>query len=496
MPTELEREQDFLHQLRARNDPAASREADQLEKLYHDRQMDALAKDVYLAAKGEHLKALGHTPQDYPPRGWNRLSEHPDLVAQYAERLNIPAAELRRTLHPDDSGFRAEIYLPDAALQRAGYLTTLTIKGSSGVVKTSDGQKHDTTAEDFGANNFPQSVGLETDYYDRAMSLGVKLKNAGIRFETTGHSLAGGMAAAVAAVSDTRATTFNAAGLNPVTTERFVQQHPGVVVSHDLNRLITNYQVQGELLSDGVQNNIHNMDALQRAELGATLKETCDILQRVPEANALLKQKLAEGMDSKYASYAPAAVSAFVDKVATGNTDRMLRDLPLAAGEQHVVAAMTRDVHGNLVPRMQVTSLPVTTRLAAPVLESLAMVSAGARFGERGGEVLVAGGRLEARGLHALGRGLDDGANALGAGAHAAARAEGAVAQVGEHVMGATLAHARTAQAELAAQVDEGLGLARQWSADLDAALLRGAGHLLPEQAQRAAQAEAVRLEQ
>jgi hypothetical protein len=275
MPTELEREQALLHQLRASSNPAATREADQLQTLYHDRQMDGLAADAYQAAKGE-----GH-----PPPGWTRLSEHPELVAIYAAKLHTSPDELRRTLHPDDSGFRAEIYLPDAAMRQAGYKLTPAFKGSSGKVTTSDGKPpHDTTTEDFAANNFPQSVGLETDYYDRAMQLGYELKQNGVDFESTGHSLAGGMSAAVSAVTGTRATTFNAAGLNPVTTARFAQQNPGVIVSKDLTHLITNYQIQGELLSDGIQNNFHNMDALRRQELGATLKETCDVLQRVPEA--------------------------------------------------------------------------------------------------------------------------------------------------------------------------------------------------------------------
>jgi hypothetical protein len=70
MPTELEREQALLQQLRARHDPASQREADHLQTLYHDRQMDALAQDAYQAAKGE-----GQAPE-----GWTRLSEDPELV--------------------------------------------------------------------------------------------------------------------------------------------------------------------------------------------------------------------------------------------------------------------------------------------------------------------------------------------------------------------------------------------------------------------------------
>ncbi len=39
MPTELEREQALLHQLRGRGDPVSLHDADHLEKMYHVRQM-------------------------------------------------------------------------------------------------------------------------------------------------------------------------------------------------------------------------------------------------------------------------------------------------------------------------------------------------------------------------------------------------------------------------------------------------------------------------
>jgi hypothetical protein len=482
MPTEFEREQALLQQLRSSGDPTALREADHLATLYHDREMDALAQDAYLAAKGEGK----------PPEGWVRLSEHPGLVAEYAERLHTYSAELRRTLHPDNSGFRAEIYLPGIAMQQAGYKPTLAIKGSSGEVMTSDGKRHDTTVEDFAANNFPQSVGLETDYYDRAMRLGYELKQNDVDFESTGHSLSGGMAAAVAVVTGTRATTFNAAGLNPATTARFARQHPDVVASTDRNQLITNYQVQGELLSDGVQNNLHNMDALRRRELAGVLKEVGDVLQRVPEARGLFARRLGEDLPPE----AQGTVNAFVDKLATGDVNSMLHELPLAAGSQRVLAAMTRDVQGSLVPRVQVTSLPEDMRLATPLLESLAVVAAGARLGERNGEVVAASGHLTAQGLLATGSGIDGIAENIGASVRAGTRAEGAVLQSGEHVLGAMLAKARTAQAEMSAWGHRGLGQAQHLAAELDAGLLRGVGHLLPGNVQQRLQAEAERLQQ
>jgi hypothetical protein len=482
MPTELEREQALLQQLRSSGGPTALREAGHLVTLYHDREMDALAQDAYLAAKGEGR----------PPKGWIRLSEHPDSVAEYAKRLHTSPNKLLQMLQPDASGFRAEIYLPDAAKEKAGYKPTIAMKGSSGEVMTSDGKRHDTTMEDFAANNFPQSVGLETDYYDRAMQLGYELKQNGVDFESAGHSLSGGMAAAIAAVTGTRATTFNGAGLNPATTERFAEQNPGVIVSNDLTRLITNYQVQGELLSDGVQNNFHNMDALRRRELAGVLKEVGDVLQRVPEARELFARKLGEDLPRE----AQDTVNAFVNKLATGDVNSMLRELPLAAGSQRVLAATTRDAQGNLAPRVQVTSLPEDTRLAAPLLESLAVVAGGARLGERKGEIVAAGGHLAAQGLLATGNGIDGIAENIGVSVRAATRAEGAVLQSGEHVLGAMLAQARTAQAEVSAWEHQGLGQAQHLAAELDAGLLRGVGHLLPENVQQGLQARAERLQQ
>jgi hypothetical protein len=482
MPTELEREQALLQQLRSSGDAAALREADHLTTLYHDREMGALAQDAYLAAKG----------QGQPPKGWVRLSEHPDLMAEYAERLHTSPNELLQMLRPDASGFRAEIYLPNAAREQAGYKPTIAMKGSSGEVMTSDGKRHDTTMEDFAANNFPQSVGLETDYYDRGMQLGYELKQNGVDFESTGHSLSGGVAAAVAAVTGTHATTFNAAGLNPATTARFAEQTPGVIVSTDLTRLITNYQVQGELLSDGVQNNFHNMDALRRRELAGVLKEVGGVLQRVPEARELFARKLGEDLPRE----AQDTVNAFVNKLAIGDVGSMLHELPLAAGSQRVLAAMTRDAQGRLVPRVQVTSLPEDTRLATPLLESLAVVAAGARLGERNGEVVAASGHLTAQGLLATGSGIDGIAENIGARIHAATRAEGAVLQSGEHVLGAMLAQARTAQAEMSAWGHQGLGQAQHLAAELDAGLLRGVGHLLPENVQQSLQSEADQLQQ
>ena len=129
---------------------------------------------------------------------------------------------------------------------------------------------------------------------------------------------------AASAVTGLSATTFNAAGLHPKTAGRFAEQH-GLAV-YDVSHRITAYQVQGELLSNGVQDNIHGMDANQRQELGGVLRETCTLLRQLPEARDLLEHRLMDGIPTDER----ATVHAFIDTVATGDTDKLLRELPLA----------------------------------------------------------------------------------------------------------------------------------------------------------------------
>ena len=478
-----QQEEALLQQLRNSGD---STDAAALEKLYHDRQMALLAADVYDAARG-----VGHAPP-----GWIRVSEHPELVRQYALQLHMTDKQLLDQLHPETSGFRAEIYLPDPKVLGHGYKPVVTFKGSSGEVMTSDGLR-DTTKEDFLANNFPQSVGLETDYYDRAMTLAVRLKESGLDFELTGHSLSGGMASAAAAVTGNHATTLNAAGLHPETARRFGEQN-GIPV-YDLEQLkplVTSYQVQGELLSNGVQDNIHRMDVIQRAELGGVLKETSQLLNALPQGRSILKHQLDGGVPPQ----AQASVHAFVDKLATGNTDKMLRELPLAAGEvQPLLAPMTRlnpnDPASPLLARNHVLSLPEVTCLAGPVLETMSMVAMGAHVGERGGEVVAAGGHATQQVLHAAGDGVRGVTEMGGQASRAVTQFEGAVAQAAEHHVGAAVAHAREAAAEMQARVDQGLGQARKLGASLDAGLLHGIGHVLPEGARTWMDAKAAQLE-
>lgn len=473
----------LLGQLQHEGSPAALAEIGKLQKLYHDREMAGLATDAYASAKGE----------GEAPAGWIRASEHPELLARYAPALGTGAYELIRQFHPDSSGFRAEIYLPDPSVLGPGFKPVLAFKGSSGEVLTPSGLR-DTSAEDFVANNFPQSVGLETDYYDRAMRLATTLKDRGLDFEITGHSLAGGMASAASAVTGMRATTYNAAGLHPVTAQRFAEQH-GLAV-YDVSHRITAYQVQGELLSNGVQDNIHAMDANQRRELGGVLRETCTLLQQLPEARQLLENRLMESIPSAERD----TVRAFIGIVATGDTDKLLRELPLAAGEVPPLLAPMRRLDPNnpdsqLVARNQALSLPELTYFAGPVLEAANAAAHNANLGRQGGELIAAGGRVVHGGLDSVGGVLRSSVNRAGAVAQAATRAGGSALQEGERATGDVLAHGREASAALQAGFGEVVGHARDFGAEVDASLLRGVGRWLPDSARQWMDHQADRLD-
>lgn len=483
MSGDPQQEQAFLQRLRASGDPAAQQEATRLQALYHDQQMGELASDAYKSAKGEGS----------PPPGWIRASEHPEKLREFAPKLGWTDADITAALQPDKSGFRAEVYLPDPKILGAGYEPVVAFKGSSGEVKVPGGTR-DTTQEDFLANNFPQSVGMETDYYDRAMRLAKDLQDRGLKYELTGHSLAGGMAAAASAVTGNHATTWNAAGLHPETALRFASQNPGAAV-HDVNKNVISYQVQGELLNNGIQGNIHSLDYLQRQELGAVLQEGSQLLNQLPQGRELLKQDLSKNMPPD----AQKTVHDFIDKVATGDTNKMLRELPLAAGQQQPLLApmMPAGPDGSvLIARKNQMSLPEVTYLATPLLETAGAVAKGAQVGHQAGEVVAAGGKMTNQALHATGDGVRNVTEAGGQVARTVTQAGSQATQGAEHLAGAVAAHGRVALGETGARVTEGLGSLGQFTASLEADALRKVGSVLPDGAHKWMDKQASQLDQ
>src|SRR5688500_10998127 len=96
---QIRQQQSFVASLRTSDDPELVEHADQLERQYHTREMAGLADDVYRSAAHE------------PPLqfGWRRASEHPELLRQAG--VDWSDQQIREYLQPNDSNFRAEIYL-------------------------------------------------------------------------------------------------------------------------------------------------------------------------------------------------------------------------------------------------------------------------------------------------------------------------------------------------------------------------------------------------
>lgn len=477
---ELHERQTLLQQLRETGDPAAMAEAAKLQRSYHDDEMAGLAADVYASAMH----------QGTPPTGWTRASELlregrlDDLYQRMPELAKVPVEDLKEMLEPKRSGFRAEIYLPDPAVLGEGYKPVVVPKGSAGSVAGPDGKLHDTTMEDFLANNFPQSVGLKTDYYDKAMGLARELNRHGATVEYAGHSLAGGMASAMSAVTGQPATTFNAAGLHPETARRFAKEIDPGTQTFDVSQRVASYQVAGEFLGDGVQHNVDRLDALHRRELAGVLREMNDWMEHTPDGRALMQRGLANLFPGKIQQQA--AVGQFVRTLADGDVDRMLKELPLAAGTVHAIPAMRED-GSRLVARDDWKSLTELSNLAGPVLQVAHAASVGAHVGHTVGTVPMAAGQVASRALDASGDVVHTGFHKAADFSNVVSGFAGDATQAAVRVGGEGVARTREAAGRVEAAVDHAQGAMQDKAARAGASVLDGIGgiDLLPDNWQR-----------
>ncbi len=441
-----EEQQRLLQALRASGAPEAQEQALQLGELYHAREMAGLSHDVYDSAR-----EIGS-----PPAGWIRGSENPGLLRAAMPALHLSDLELLEALKPEASGFRAEIYLPDPDVLGPGYRPTVVFKGSANEVREADGGLRSTAMEDFLGNNFPQSIGLQTDYYDRAMDLAVKLKAAGLDFDLSGHSLGGGMAAAASAVSGMSAVTHNAAGLHPDTAARFARESGGLPL-YDTGSTVTAWQVQGDLLNDGVQGELRGMSVLQRERMATLLSNTVEAMQRTPAGRDLLEERLVQGVPEG----SQPALRAFLDRLEQGNAASLIRDLPEAAGQRRPpLAAMTQHER-ELVERESRASLGELQQLGGPVLTVAAIGARGANTGAAAGEVVAAGGRMLGSGIDAAGDLARDGVSAAAFRIERTYSGAGVVLNQASQAVGEVNAYMRMGGAQVEAALDRGWGWAQ-----------------------------------
>lgn len=466
---QVQQQRELLSEMRAQStqsgDPQLARQADALEQQYYVRDMAGLADDVYESA--------AHRASAQP--GWIRASENPELLRQAG--VNWSDQQIRQYLQPDDSNFRAEIYLPDPRVFGADAKPVVCYKGSNGAVVAHDSTGKEITresaAEDW-VNNGIQGAGLESDYYNRAMELATGMKRSlGSDFVIAGHSLGGGQASAASAVTGISAITFNSSGLNPLTPQRYAEKH-GLPV-FDTDKTITAYQVKGELLTDG-QTMVGRMDALQRMQMGAVATMAADV-SRLPEARQLLTTQL--GQLLPHSKQAQQGALGLVDYLAEHSGSKTLKQVPTAAGQvQPVLEAKMRDAQGNIVDRPKEPAISEVAKDAGPLLNVLSGAVAGAYVGKRTGEGIAAAGKVTDVALDTLGDGYRVGGKVAGQAAELGAQTFGKVSGLQVRAGGEVVAQVRMATGYLEAAVPMTQCVTQRWGNETSNALLRAASHL------------------
>lgn len=330
------------------------------------------------------------------------------------------------------------------------------------------------------------------------MQLAADFNELGISVDYTGHSLGGGLAAAAVSVSGERAVTFNAAPLHPKVAEEFAERNPNARL-HDPNPLIIAYQVQGELLSDGVMHNIDRLDAFHNRQLAEVMRHSATILLNVPdEAREELKERIGQMMPA----HARESFGAFVDRLADGDTEALLRDMPLAPGRVVPMRAMTRrdpdDPDSPIVPRVDIPSLSGVSDFAGPLLQLAHREAQAARVGNAIGEWVEAGARHSAQSLDGTGDVVHGIAATVGRIQSDLSRTAGHAAAEGVRNSGELSADIRAFAGRVEATVDVWQGEMQARNASAGAAVLRRIGDidLLPDGVQRWANREADELRQ
>lgn len=377
----------LVEQLRATGN---HKDADRLQETYHAREISGLASDVYQSAK--------HAGE--PPAGWTRASTDP--AALRAAGVDLTEEAIRDMLQPPESGFRAEIYIPDKRVFGEDAKPVVVYKGSTGEIldPLAPTGRRESGGEDF-LNNGQQGIGMRSDYYDRAMSLAVAMnRRLPGGFEIAGHSLGGGMASAASAVTGARATTFNAAGLHPDTPARFAKDNG--LPTFNPQQTVHTYQTTGEVLND-VQNGMHRLSEQQRRGYGVLANEM-GMLLKDPVMQNVVGEKLREMLPPG----AQTSAAQFIEQLSTQPGQEALRNIPLAAGRAELLlAAKTRDAQGNLVDRPNVAAPSQVAELAGPLSTVLHATAYGMRGGRLVGEQIERAGAAGAQVLDKVGDGAE-----------------------------------------------------------------------------------------
>ena len=227
---EWQAQSEKIAQLRAEGKHA---DADKFERERRAMQAAILAQAAYAP--------IGSTP----PSGWKEISADDAILAKYG---------LKSKDFPTGEGFRARVFVPDPTVFGNEMKPTIAFKGT-------------TSREDW-INNLKQGMGMRSEYYERAVEIGKKVKESGNTnmIEMTGHSLGGGLASAASMASGSKATTFNAAGVRDITVKRITDIEPSKIEAYYINKeLLTRVQETEPLTLSGMLDRINPQKAASYA---------------------------------------------------------------------------------------------------------------------------------------------------------------------------------------------------------------------------------------
>lgn len=199
-----------------------------------------LAENVYKTV--DPLKATPGVPE-----GWTDISNDDAVLS----KLGLKSSMLYdKEVAPD---FLARVYQPDPSVFGSDMNPTVVFRGSrepglaSGAELKAwffneEGGRVIKNGADW-SNNLSQGAGMSAPYYEKAVGIGNLIAKSGQNVDIAGHSLGGGLASATSIASGKPGWTFNAAGLNSGTVERY----GGSLLGSPDN--IQAYRVNGELLT-------------------------------------------------------------------------------------------------------------------------------------------------------------------------------------------------------------------------------------------------------
>lgn len=200
-------------QAQTQQDGALWQQTQDLQTLYHDREVLTLSR------------SLG--ADDDVPEGWHRASDAE--LAQYGLSDD--------QLHPQDSGFNAELFIPDPQVFGADAAPVLQFEG------TDFGDLEDVNAD------VAQALGNDEAYYNQALDIASSVaEHGGDEVIFSGHSLGGGLATAAALVTGNPGIVSNPAGVNPATVEDALAARGLSFDQADGD--ISTYSVEGDLLTE------------------------------------------------------------------------------------------------------------------------------------------------------------------------------------------------------------------------------------------------------